>query len=281
MGVIILIAVLLVVLVSHEGGHAYFMWRKGIEIKQAGIGLHRGPKITFRIPGLPFPVTLSPILIGAYVEPSKKGEEQLKNLPYRDKALIFGAGAVINLATGLIAAGTLLLYREFVMGLEPLFPLWPAVGITFGVGLFMLIFQRFTSCYLVPVIGISLLVLLIYSLAPAFIQDFTHAATHGGAAPGEPSGLVGPIGIFRLFSHFQTLAGALFLYALLAVNIGLLNMLPLHPFDGGKIIAHPIERLFGEVGEGIHNVVSTLFIVALLFLVFANDIGSLLPQGGG
>jgi hypothetical protein len=94
----------LLALAVHEVGHAIAMMRRGVEIKEAGLGFPVTGrfKLTFRPKFLPFPITVCPVFIGAYVQPTEKGEEQLDQMSYQDQASCYAAGVIVNLVFGCI-----------------------------------------------------------------------------------------------------------------------------------------------------------------------------------
>ncbi len=79
---------LTLIVAAHEAGHAYFMRKHGVEIKEFGIGIGSIGKqlfyFTSRTIRLPFltitlpPIAFHPLLIGAYVVPTEDGEKYLR-----------------------------------------------------------------------------------------------------------------------------------------------------------------------------------------------------------
>mgnify|MGYP001953189861 CR=1 FL=1 len=75
---LVVILALTLVLVIHEGGHAYLMRKHGVKIKNVGIGLPLIPISLIKIKiGSSTTFHLHPFLFGAYVEP--ENEEDIKN----------------------------------------------------------------------------------------------------------------------------------------------------------------------------------------------------------
>ena len=92
------------------------------------------------------------------------------------------------------------------------------------------------------------------------------------------SDLSGPVGIFTATSEVATHGiAALFMWvAMLSVNIGILNLLPLPALDGGRIVFVLIEAIIGrpvdrKLEMTIHTVGLLLFFGLFLYVTF-NDV---------
>ena len=90
--------------------------------------------------------------------------------------------------------------------------------------------------------------------------------------------LSGPVGIFSIVDSQaeQGIEAVLYLVAYLSINVGIINLLPLPAFDGGRILFLFIEKIFRKpvskkVETLIHNI-GFLLILALLVYVTFNDI---------
>jgi regulator of sigma E protease len=96
--------------------------------------------------------------------------------------------------------------------------------------------------------------------------------------------VMGPIGIINLIGTSLTINPKLFWFmlAILSLNIGLLNILPLPFFDGGKALIITIETIMGvTIAPTVLWLVSTIFLA--LFLLFVtrvsiNDIKQLISK---
>lgn len=206
----------------HEMAHLKAMQREGILIKSAGLGLPLIPMIKVkrqRPDGGHTTFHFSPWLIGGYVQPETSEAEVLSALPYRRYAWIMGAGVVTN-----IVYGAVLLALAAVIDQA----WWFALGSAATVLVFWLA-RKFIAAYVVPVLGVGALAYLFWSLV---------AGTHAQAQ-------MGIVGMGKTFA----IAGggfidALILAGLLSIIIGVINMAPLIPFDGGQ--------LFGRILEHFH-----------------------------
>ncbi len=104
--------------------------------------------------------------------------------------------------------------------------------------------------------------------------------TIGGLFTGKigVSQLSGPVGIYGIVGE-QAKAGfenILYLIALLSINVGFINLLPLPAFDGGRILFLIIEKIKGspvkpETENMIHNIGFFLLLALMLYITF-NDI---------
>ena len=82
--------------------------------------------------------------------------------------------------------------------------------------------------------------------------------------------LSGPVGIFNVVgtvSHVGFMA-ILSLLAMISVNVGFINLLPIPAFDGGHVLFIVIEKLKGSpVNQKVENTIHTVFLVLLMILM--------------
>lgn len=90
--------------------------------------------------------------------------------------------------------------------------------------------------------------------------------------------LSGPVGIYNVVGQVRTLGftTVLALIALLNINVGFINILPLPAFDGGHALFLIIEKIKGspvnsKVENTIHNIFFILLMLLMLYVTF-NDI---------
>jgi len=90
--------------------------------------------------------------------------------------------------------------------------------------------------------------------------------------------LSGPVGIYSIVGQMeeQGLNALLYLVALLSINVGIINLLPLPAFDGGRILFLIIEKIKGKpvspkVENAIHSVGFILLMLLMVYITF-NDI---------
>ena len=90
--------------------------------------------------------------------------------------------------------------------------------------------------------------------------------------------LAGPVGIFSITSQFVSAGLASFLtwMAILSVNLGIINLLPIPALDGGRIVFLGYEAIVGkpvkkEVENSLHFIMFILLMALILFITY-NDI---------
>lgn len=213
------ILLLLIALIVHEAGHALAMMRRGIEIQEAGIGLPITGKLklTFRSRFLPFPIVLTPALLGAYVRPTKKGTERLESMSYRDQAVCSGAGVVMNVVFGgalLCIVASISVHSSANNQARLLVVSLIAGGVAAAAAIFRRAFSR-----VMPVFGVAGLLLLIFSLI-----DSTE-------------NVGGPLTVVSTAASGKSLVDALKMGFVMSISLAYLNVLPLFPLDGGKIVS--------------------------------------------
>ena len=90
--------------------------------------------------------------------------------------------------------------------------------------------------------------------------------------------LSGPVGIYSLIDSVksQGLETLLYLTAYLSINVGIINLIPIPVFDGGRIFILIIEKILrrktGEKLENILNYVGFGLMILLMIYVTFNDI---------
>ena len=91
--------------------------------------------------------------------------------------------------------------------------------------------------------------------------------------------LLGPIGIAKISgtSLDRGLSSIIFLMAILSINLGLINLLPIPALDGGYILLFTYELVFGKPLSGSIQLFllkfGFLFLISLMVLVTAFDLG--------
>ena len=101
-----------------------------------------------------------------------------------------------------------------------------------------------------------------------------HRFTHGFSL----NDLGGPVAIYAGTSQATALGfnGVLNFLALLSINLGIVNLLPIPALDGGKLLLNIIEavirRPIPEKAEGIVTMIGFMILLILMILVTWNDI---------
>lgn len=97
--------------------------------------------------------------------------------------------------------------------------------------------------------------------------------------------LTGPVGIYQAVDVVKTtngLAGVLLLMAIISVNVGIINLLPLPVMDGGKILFLLIEKIRGKAIDSEFeykmSVVSFVLLMILALYITGQDIIKLINK---
>jgi regulator of sigma E protease len=116
------------------------------------------------------------------------------------------------------------------------------------------------------------------SLAPVVLLQNLGSLLSRPETAGDAIG--GPITIAQASTSAakQGLQSVLMMAALLSITLGIMNLLPIPPLDGGQMVVAFIEMLRGEKRLGISlqqglSMIGLLFVVGLTLAAFAVDIG--------
>lgn len=215
--IIVIIAILLAQVIAHEAAHALAMRSYNMHIIEAGIGFGR-PRVAVRRRGVLW--TLSPWLLGAYVQLGPKDNRDLLDGPFRRLAWVLNAGVLVNLSVGLAAltAGALLGGRTVAAAVA---------GMLLGL---VLVFRRAVATYVIPLLGPFLLVAVLFVLGRAMFA-------------GEVTGMTGlaPMGREAVDLQFVlTWIGST------GVGLFALNAMPLGGLDGGQVWRRIVRDRSGE-----------------------------------
>ncbi len=105
----------------------------------------------------------------------------------------------------------------------------------------------------------------------------------GKIDPVGPEGAAGPVGIISVSQTAERQNWYLWLLALVSVNLGIVNLLPFLPFDGGHIFFNAVEAVRGRrVDARVLEraiVIGVVVLVTLFFLVTYNDIQRIFHLG--
>lgn len=240
---------LLLVMAIHEFGHAYVMYKKGIPLKEAGLGLPIGklPYLKKKFFGLT--LMLHPLLLGAYVMPTRDGQRKISKLSVKDQAHIDGAGVLSNILFGLVLAAVTFFLFSAKLALFKISIISILIALLwYG--------QKIFCLYFIPILGVLMAGFLAF--------DFVN---------GSSDSLMGPIGAIKFASsHIHNLKGVLILTCALSVGIGIFNTLPLIPLDGGKIVELIVQRTFFKKAWKVYARVGVFFILSLVIYVTIKDI---------
>ena len=92
------------------------------------------------------------------------------------------------------------------------------------------------------------------------------------------SNLAGPIGIYNIVGESAKagLINVIYLMGYLSINVGVINLLPLPAFDGGRLLFLIIEKIIGRpINPKVENIIHAVGLFLLMILMIAityNDI---------
>jgi len=273
---LVFIASLVVLIAAHEAGHAYFMRKHGVEIKEFGIGIGKIGKQLFYIKAkqirLPFlkadipPIAFHPLLIGAYVQETEEGTERIKALPLKARLQIFGGGVYVNLLFAII------IYALIQVSLA-IFVLLNGVEIPFDIIqntviatilVAILIKWRYALSIWSPIIMGIFMIILLWVLF---------------STPGATEAFIGPIAVITTGASIGTNSSPTAIFELMlyvfaiSLSLGLTNSLPIPPLDGGHMATAILKRF--RVPDKILSAYRiaglTSFVVFIIFVI-VNDI---------
>ena len=249
----------------HEGGHAFFMRRYGVEIDKMGIGLPINPKLQFRLRGVSFPLVVSPWLISAYVKMTNAGFVSMDSLPYGKRADINSAGIMANLISAFVLE---MIFLAVVGG-----AVWKIAIAGIILTVFLIIFYKVFCRILIPFLGSALGIVVAYDLLQMMAKFFSQ-----GSMASDDIGVGGPISIVVLIQSMKaSIPGGMtgfFLQtgAILGFVFATTNMLPLRPLDGGNIFVDLVEKFFGGRVARVADWMGVLALLMIVALAFTADI---------
>lgn len=249
---------LFISLFLHEWGHYIAMRRHGVPVKCFGLGIpiRRLPFLQVRIKT--HYMQFHPLILGAFVQTEDSYDIE-KETRYRVLADVIGNGVRINLITAAI-----------------LFPVWAVAKFGFGsinwtfVGVITVILLIITGyrplfCrYLFPLLSIGTIAAVVI---PLIFWAF--------APSPETAPLAGPVGIVHIASKSKTIADVVFFWLIISAGIGLANMLPISPLDGGHYFSYFLKRKAPRLLPAFQKI-SIFLLVALVLVAFTTDIWRLL-----
>ncbi|MFY9492952.1 MAG: M50 family metallopeptidase [Minisyncoccia bacterium] len=235
---------------AHELGHYEAMRRCHIRIKEIsllGFPIPFLPSIYIKIKNTTWSV--HPFIIGAYVEQYSNDKTESKRL--WDQLYINGNGPIANIVYALILLAIAVGIKGIRTGqIEKAGIVLLTTG---GIACLLWLGRRYIALVL-PVLTIPILILV----GDAILSVNPMEAIESG--PG------GPIALIEFLAGAETIEGALLLAASLSIGLGIVNLSPLNPLDGGHILGAVLKTWFGEKFKNVHNWITTpLFIVIVVY----------------
>lgn len=232
----------------HEAGHFCVAKLCKVKVKEFSIGF--GPKIFSKKKGeTDYEIRLIPL--GGFV--NLEGEEELSDeegsfskASTAKKIAIIVAGALVNIIFGLITFFILILCRYKMIE-----------NASFAQSF---IYASKASLDLILETLKGILEIFKFKVS---INDFT-----------------GPIGISQMVSQTSSFAEFIYLLSIISISLGVTNLLPIIPLDGGKVLIYIIEAIRKKpISEKTQEVIASVGLFILLGLSFAvtfNDIARIL-----
>lgn len=240
--VIVTILLLGIIIFLHEFGHFYMAKMYNMPVSEFSIGMGF---LLYKKEYKGTQYSLRAIPIGGYVKIEGMSEDEeyegkgFFQFSKFEKIVVLLAGVLVNFFTALIV---ILIYVFIVRGFS----------LNSIVVAFDMFFKNFTNVFL------------------ALKNLFTGATS--------AKELVGPVGLPKQIALFINQNGFIVLlpiFALLSINIGILNLLPIPALDGGRIIFVLLEyfniKLNKKIEEKIH-LLGMILLLALMVYVLFNDI---------
>jgi membrane-associated protease RseP (regulator of RpoE activity) len=257
MAILYALAILTVIVVVHEFGHAVAMYSKGVEIEIFSIGFRPYSLPAFswkskRFRGMIIQIT--PLLLGGYVKPTAAGNQTMERLSKRDRSLVFGAGVIANILFGVVVGIAILIYKKGLSFSDVLTD--PLIITAAGLVVFLCWGRYVFTQYLMAPIGIMIAIFTLYLIIKS---------------PG--TSVVGPIGIVENISKQKEIADFLLKSVILSFSLALMNCMPIMPLDGGQRVRDVIKSATkNKYAIGIFDGIGTVLILALIIFAIGGDI---------
>ena len=231
-------------IIIHEGGHFLVAKLCKVRVNEFSIGF--GPKLWSK-QGKETKYELRLIPFGGFVNmegeeehSEKEGSFSKASIPKRFAIVV--AGALVNILFGILAYIILIMVRYYTV-------VDPNIGAAIS--------YSFSSTGT-----------LIYAMFDSIVQLFT-----GNISMND---MVGPVGISQMIAQTTGLSQFIYLLALISISLGITNLLPFVPLDGGKALLLIIEAIRRKPlkQETELKIQSVGFFILIVFsvLVAFNDI---------
>lgn len=232
----------------HEAGHYTVAKLCKIKVNQFSIGF--GKKIFSKTKnGTEYELRLIPLggfvsLEGEEENSDKEGSFRKASIPKRIAVIL--AGAIVNIIFGIIAYMLLILIRYMIVNNS-----------------------NIIDSFVYSIKAVQELIQVMYQ---GIVQIFTGNLTL--------SDMTGPVGISVMVSKTNGFAEFIYLLSIISISLGITNLLPLIPLDGGKAVLLIIEGIrkkpLKEETEAKIQLIGMALIIVISLAVTFNDVGNLI-----
>jgi len=230
----------------HEYGHLYAMHQHGIKVSELCIGVPI-PKLTVQFRSkfcFGTLVRFSPVLLVGYVYPESK--EEYDQLDFRPNLEISAAGIITSLAYGALTFAVACLIRNNLLQFAG-FLLTAIV---------MMALRKILSIYLLPIISLTA-----FGLVPSFLTYVFRTIPDAGR---ETADILAKLNVASFDKAFVWAA-------IFSIALALLNLIPLMPLDGGKLISACIKKWLSPMLASYYTLLTAL-VTLILVLVNLYDL---------
>ena len=243
--IVLLVASLIFALVTHEYAHYRAMRADGIRVVSAGLGLPIPPMLRVKRRGIEW--TLSPWLLGAYVSPDYDDFHRMEHhTPYRRLAWHYGAGVTTNLGLGYA-----------LLCVHAISESWPAAGVYAALAAACYLFRHQVAAYIQPALALPVVGMLAYGLSLSWQKGQTG---------------FGYAGLGDIVPEHLTGWSVAWLFGVISLCAGLLNLLPLYPMDNGRVVDHLLRRWFGNMTSRRFQQVGSAIALLTLAVAVGSDV---------
>ncbi len=231
----------------HETGHYTVAKLCKIRVNEFAIGF--GPKIWSK-KGKETDYELRLIPLGGFVKLEGEEEESEKKDSFSKASIpkriaVVAAGALVNIIFGILAYGILIFIRYLIS-----------------------VNANFTEAIQY---SFRAILELIKNMGLGILQIFTGNV--------KMNDMVGPIGISGMVSKTSGLTEFIYLLSIISVSLGITNLLPIIPLDGGRIVLLIIEGIRKKpLNKNVEASIQSFGFIALIIfsvIVAFNDIARL------
>jgi regulator of sigma E protease len=235
----------------HELGHFLLAKREGVAVKEFAVGM--GPKLKgFKRKGTEYTIRLLPL--GGYVSFADDEEYRKTSLGARARILI--AGPFFNFILGyvLFVSAALIKGNDLFFALKKSFFVMIQASTLIFHGIIGLFTSKEALSQLSGPVGI---VHQTSQIVPPLVHEPTQAVIQG-------------IAIFLLWT------------ALLSINLGIMNLIPIPVLDGGRLLLLGLEKLkifkMTEKKEVVIMAIGAVIILAVFVIGLWNDITNIVTK---